>query len=658
MAVHYKFKSAKDFDSISIEGHFITVGNLKDKIFESKKLGKGKDYDLVVINAQTNEEYLDEATLIPKNSSVLIRRLPGLPHKPIVTAPVTNEEEQVVENRHESASKTSSLGDGKLAADHVDDLDDDLFGKDPYDIPEEAPGISINPVNAPSKAEEDEKIQALVNTPALDWNQTLDGFGRGRGFGRGSGGRGFGRCGFERQKPPEGYVCYRCKTPGHFIQQCPTNGDPNFDIKRVKPPTGIPRSMLVATPDGSYVLPSGDTAVLKPNDAAFEKEIEGMPTARKVTELPPELHCPLCKQVMKDAALTSIRDQIISKAKCVCGATGILADNLLPNHTVRDTIRGILETNSNSSPGNHVQGVCNYRDNIYIYIYIYLILCNIDHFAEFYHCVSAKGGQPSLQHVEVTETQGNAKKSPVVQLEALEEGKMTKVPDVSETVHDLRNVEEPALLESGIPAEGKAQHTQVAVEAATKKKKKKVNLPTNVGEMQWEFAAENYGPFPYNPYWNVMHPGMEAYMNPYGGVIPPFMGYGPFGAPGMIPPPIPPQRDLVEPGKHMNDEPPIMSREEFEARKAELRHKHRPEAGGQSRRSFKYQESQREVGNSGDVSSNNLKSVHAINLWDDSELYGLLHYVVQYKQLMQVDPIGGVLWAAKVSRCPIGLLRN
>lgn len=53
---------------------------------------------------------------------------------------------------------------------------------------------------------------------------------------------------------------------GHFIQHCPTNGDPSFDIKRVKPPTGIPKSMLMATPDGSYALSSGAVAVLKPNE--------------------------------------------------------------------------------------------------------------------------------------------------------------------------------------------------------------------------------------------------------------------------------------------------------------------------------------------------------------------------------------------------------
>ena len=53
---------------------------------------------------------------------------------------------------------------------------------------------------------------------------------------------------------------------GHFIQHCPTNGDPNYDIKRVKQPTGIPRSMLMVNPQGSYALPNGSVAVLKPNE--------------------------------------------------------------------------------------------------------------------------------------------------------------------------------------------------------------------------------------------------------------------------------------------------------------------------------------------------------------------------------------------------------
>jgi E3 ubiquitin-protein ligase RBBP6 len=68
-----------------MDGPFISVGILKDKIFETKHLGTGKDLDIVVSNAQTNEEYLDEAMLIPKNTSVLIRRVPGRPRITVIT---------------------------------------------------------------------------------------------------------------------------------------------------------------------------------------------------------------------------------------------------------------------------------------------------------------------------------------------------------------------------------------------------------------------------------------------------------------------------------------------------------------------------------------------------------------------------------------------
>lgn len=55
MAIYYKFKSARDYDTISMDGPFITVGLLKEKIYETKHLGSGKDLDIVISNAQTNQ---------------------------------------------------------------------------------------------------------------------------------------------------------------------------------------------------------------------------------------------------------------------------------------------------------------------------------------------------------------------------------------------------------------------------------------------------------------------------------------------------------------------------------------------------------------------------------------------------------------------------
>ncbi|KAG5540768.1 hypothetical protein RHGRI_020864 [Rhododendron griersonianum] len=338
MAVYYKFKSAKDYDSIPTDGHFISLANLKEKVFELKKLGRGTDFVLVVTNAQTNEGSLDSL------------------YKPKVKGSSNNNDTL--------PAKSSFLGADSSAMDNHEDPEWDEFGNDLYAIPEVLPVQASNPIQhapPPGKDDEDSKINALIRTPSLDWHhQASDGFGRGRGSGRGLVAHGFGRGGLDWKTPPQGYVCHRCKVPGHFIQHCPTNGDHNFDIKRVKPPTGIPKSMLMTTSDGSYALPSGAVAVLKLNEAAFEKEMEGLPSTRSVGDLPAELHCPLCKDVMKDAVLTSkccfnsfcdtcIRDRIISKSVCVCGATNVLADDLLPNKTLRDTINRILESNNSSA---------------------------------------------------------------------------------------------------------------------------------------------------------------------------------------------------------------------------------------------------------------------------------------------------------------------
>ncbi|XP_016543560.2 E3 ubiquitin ligase PQT3-like isoform X1 [Capsicum annuum] len=652
MSVYFKFKSAKDYDSIPIDGHFITVGNLKEKIFESKHLGRGTDFDLVVTNAQTNEEYLDEDTLIPKNTSVLIRRVPGRPRMPIVTAPVTEPDEPQVEYQSEEAQtvKSGFLGGESSATKYSEDLDWDEFGNDLYAIPEKTPIQLNNQVHdapPPSKADEESKIKALIDTPSLDWqSQPSDGFGAGRGYGRGPGGRmmggrggrGFGwGGGLERKTPPPGYVCHRCKVPGHFIQHCPTNGDPNFDIRKVKPPTGIPKSMLMATPDGSYALPSGANAVLKPNEAAFEREVEGMPSIRSVGDLPPELHCPLCKEVMKDAVLTSkccftsfcdkcIRDYIISKSVCVCGATNILADDLLPNKTLRDTINRILE--SNNSSAEHGGSALQVQDMESARV----LPPKIPSPAQ---SAASKGEllppppPPPPQKEENSKALENAEegKNESAPQQMLERGRTLKVADVSEATHES-DVKEPASQGSAPLAEEEVQQKPVVGEAGKKKKKKKARLPLNpaAAEMQWraaqDLAAENYmmsmGPAAYNPYWTGMQPGLDGFGAPYPGAMPynpygmgpldvPFMPtvvpHDPFGGQGFMMPPFGPpmQRDLAADfGMGFNAGPPIMSRDEFEARKAELRRKREIERRGESREFPKDREHAREVGSAAD----------------------------------------------------------
>jgi hypothetical protein len=46
---------------------------------------------------------------------------------------------------------------------------------------------------------------------------------------------------------------------------------------------------------------------------------------------------------------SGISDHIISKTRCVCGKKNVLADDLLPNKTLRHTINRILEGANSSS---------------------------------------------------------------------------------------------------------------------------------------------------------------------------------------------------------------------------------------------------------------------------------------------------------------------
>lgn len=103
--------------------------------------------------------------------------------------------------------------------------------------------------------------------------------------------------------PPDAYVCYRCGQKGHFIQNCPTNADPNYDRTRVRKTTGIPKSFLkpVAAGDSEaasnfLVTPEGTLVVAAPNDLEWNrlstiKAFAQTATAIPLNEIPDQLKC-------------------------------------------------------------------------------------------------------------------------------------------------------------------------------------------------------------------------------------------------------------------------------------------------------------------------------------------------------------------------------
>jgi protein MPE1 len=110
-------------------------------------------------------------------------------------------------------------------------------------------------------------------------------------------------------------ICADCCVTGHWIQECPSIEDPNWDSKRrITRTTGIPRAFLQAvdsteagdnvmvTADGSFVIARPDSTswdlhrAIAPNLSADEVK-NSQPTD-------PDLTCPICSKLLRDAVVT------------------------------------------------------------------------------------------------------------------------------------------------------------------------------------------------------------------------------------------------------------------------------------------------------------------------------------------------------------------
>lgn len=131
-------------------------------------------------------------------------------------------------------------------------------------------------------------------------------------------------------EPPDGYVCYRCGNKGHWIQNCPTNDDPDFEGKRrFKRATGIPKSFMktiekpvtVDSEDGEKAeLPpnvmltaDGDHVLVMPDQASWEKfqaKTKSSAAAQEAAAMGDKelrdrgLECPIDKKLLLDPMKT------------------------------------------------------------------------------------------------------------------------------------------------------------------------------------------------------------------------------------------------------------------------------------------------------------------------------------------------------------------
>jgi hypothetical protein len=243
-------------------------------------------------DARTREEYTDDNAQIPRSSTVVVRRVAGGPPAETIT---------VV---RPPPPPPKAAQDTVLV---------DATGK---------------PSSSAQDDDEDRAISAVIDAAQLKWEDRRRPSQGARCY--------YGRRDAQEQStplPPAGYVCHRFRVPGHFIQHCPTNGDPRFDFRRAPTNANLPASAPV-----SNIPDDDDDGIL------------------------PELHCKMCKKVMADAVVTGrccfdsfcdacIRRHVAAKSKCVCGAHAS-ADDLIPNQTLRVTIANKLAAGASGSTDN------------------------------------------------------------------------------------------------------------------------------------------------------------------------------------------------------------------------------------------------------------------------------------------------------------------
>ena len=324
--VFYKFKSAKDFDTCTFDGTGISVFDLKREIMAAKKLGKGTlDFDLVLNNAQTNEEYLDDQYMIQRNTSVLVSRKPS-------SKPGKGTAQRYVGAVAGALAPTAkSINQSNLMAQHALNPSGLPAKQYPpnnrFNASNQSASNRFNPAHSstvsdpPATVNEEDAIKQMFVQQNEQWKQNQDRIALNPMYVRPMRGRGRGMPGgyvqqpyTSRIPPPEGYICYRCGEKGHYINECPTMGDKNYDNRpRLKRTTGIPKTFLKTVEkkdnmDSNVMLTqTGELVEVATNDDDWQrmhslrKTYLGIGDVYEMAPILPEFECKLCTKLLREA---------------------------------------------------------------------------------------------------------------------------------------------------------------------------------------------------------------------------------------------------------------------------------------------------------------------------------------------------------------------
>lgn len=238
-----------DGHKVTFEGNGLLLWELKDEIFRQQRLNRTGDFDLVLINAQSKEEYTDDYQMIPRNTNVLVKRVPSWMLANGQYFRMQKQQKSGTVNQQELMSKRGNMS---LSA-----SDDQLLSP------------------------EEKKIRAMAQASSESWQQQLslqESYGKQRPVDTRSGASGIRlnttdttSASNATQPAAPGYICHRCGEKGHYISECPLFIANPSDKTRLKRAAGIPKTFLqAAAEDGSELKKAmlsqeGFKVVYRPN---------------------------------------------------------------------------------------------------------------------------------------------------------------------------------------------------------------------------------------------------------------------------------------------------------------------------------------------------------------------------------------------------------
>lgn len=349
--IFYRFQSEKDSSRVLFDGTGLTVFDLKREIIQINKLGDGSDFQLRLFNPDTQEEYEDDQFVIPRSSSVIARRSPSIKSK---------------------LNNSNNLGNATRY----------VTGKPRVFQSRKAPSTSIQQPNSTAAGiegiTEEERIANMFANQENQWEQLQEEMSTATPvFNKPQQAHNQANAN-DDGPPPPGYMCYRCGGRDHWIKNCPTNNDPNFEGKRIRRTTGIPKKFLknveidpgmsaeemaqrkiMITDEGKFVVQIADKQSWEDYQRKQQNRVINKWSPDFYKDLPTELKCPLTKGLIenpvkttkccnKDFSKKAIEDALVENDFVCpeCGTKDILLDSLVPDESLQEKIDKFIKENN------------------------------------------------------------------------------------------------------------------------------------------------------------------------------------------------------------------------------------------------------------------------------------------------------------------------